>query len=235
MLPVVPDAARPVDQDEIFASSEGDRWFERNADTLLRVEADSDPIIRAIDRHGIRPRAVLEVGAANGFRLAMIARRTGARTVGVEPAAKAVADGRARYPEVDLRPGLASALPVEGMFDLVVVNFVLHWVGRPRLLAAVAEIDRVLDDGGHLIVGDFLPGHLTRTAYAHLPGAGVETFKQDYAEVFVASGLYERVARVTGAHGVVGPVADAPEHERTAVTVLRKRLRDLYAEVRLPV
>lgn len=224
-----------MEQDEIFAASEGDRWFERNAEALQRVEPGSDPIIRAIEHHGVRPRSVLEVGAANGFRLAMIAERTGAWTVGVEPAAKAVADGRVRFPEVDLRLGLASALPVNEVFDLVIVNFVLHWIGRPKLLAAVAEIDRVLADGGHLIVGDFLPGRLTRTEYRHLPGAGVETYKQDYAEVFVASGLYERISTVTGAHGAVGPVEDGPEHERTATTVLRKRLRELYADVPPPV
>lgn len=218
------------DQDDVFVGSEGDRWFERNVHTLAIVDPDTDRLLRVLDLYGIRPANVLEIGAANGYRLAALA-RNGARSVGVEPSKRAVADGRRRFVEVELHEGTADALPVEGPFDLVIINFVLHWVGRSRLFRVVAEADRVLADRGFLAIGDFYPRNLLRTPYHHLPGSGVQTFKQDYAKIFIASGAYEVIAVVTGSLGSGSLSADVEEKDRTAVTLLRKRQGSLHLEV----
>jgi SAM-dependent methyltransferase len=171
---------------------------------------------------------VLEVGAANGFRLAMLAERYGARAVGVEASAAAIADGSERYPAVELRRGATGALPVDEMFELVIVNFVFHWVDRSSLLASVAEIDRALADGGCLVLGDFLPGNRLRRSYHHRPEAGLWTFKQDYAAPFLASGLYQPLALLAGGHGSAELRVSATEDERVGTWLLRKQLTDLY-------
>jgi SAM-dependent methyltransferase len=216
------------DQDAIFAASEADRWFDRNVEALLRIDAAQDRVMRALDLSGISPRRVLEIGAANGFRLAAIAHRYGAETVGVEPSAKALADGRARYPRVTLHQGLADSLPIDGTFDVVIVNFVFHWIGRTRLFRAMAEVDRCVANEGYLVIGDFYPRNLMRTPYHHLPDSHVETFKQDYSEIFVASGLYRRISLLTASHDLDEVEPDVAEEDRTSVAVLQKRVGSLY-------
>ena len=130
-------------QDNIFARSEGDRWFERNAKALQCFNPTEDTPLKLMQFYGVSPRSVLEIGAANGFRLAEIQRRSGARAVGVELSHQAIADGRARFPLVTFVRGAANSVPLQEVFDLVIVNFVFHWVDRIHLLQSVAETDRL--------------------------------------------------------------------------------------------
>ena len=208
-------------QDEVFVASEADRWFERNAHVLDKV-SEHDLAMRVVELYQLAPKSVLEIGAANGYRVAEIARRTGARGFAVEPSGKAIVDGRQRFPEVTFHQGEARALPIEGSYDLVIVNFVLHWIDRNNLLRCIAEIDRVVADGGHLMIGDFHPWHATANVYHHLPEHGVKTFKQDYPAVFVASELYQPVALLTSdGHSLSASVEDK---QRYGVSLLRKRI-----------
>lgn len=190
--------------------------------------------------YGLRPRRVLEVGAANGVRLAAIAEACGADVVALEPSKAAIADGRARFPGVEFVRGSAHAIPLDEPFDLVIVNFVFHWIDRRSLLRSVAEVDRLLAEGGFLILGDFLPSNLVKVPYHHLPGGDVHTYKQSYAATFVGSGLYHAVCLLTDAHAprqdraASSLTADAPEHERIGAWLLRKALDEHYVEVELP-
>jgi len=208
-------------QDEIFTASEADQWFERNKHVLQRLD-DGDIPLRLAELYKLAPRSVLEIGAANGYRVAEIARRTGARAVAIEPSPRAIEDGRTRFPNVEFHQGQARELPVEGTFDLVIVHFVLHWIDRRNLLRCVAEIDRVVADGGCLLIGDFHPWHPARNKYHHLPDADVMTYKQDYSQIFVATEQYQPVGMLTG----YGFQLDAavPDDRRAGVTLLRKRL-----------
>jgi SAM-dependent methyltransferase len=208
-------------QDEIFTASEADQWFERNKHVLERLN-DNDIPLRLVELYKLAPKTVLEIGAANGYRVAEIARRTGARAAAIEPSPRAIEDGRARFPQVEFHQGQARELPVAGPFDLVIVNFVLHWIDRRNLLRCVAEIDRVVADGGFLVIGDFHPWHPARNKYHHLPDANVLTYKQDYAQLFVASELYQPVGLLTS-YGFELDAA-APDDRRAGATLLRKRV-----------
>jgi SAM-dependent methyltransferase len=213
-------AAVPT-QDEIFTASEADQWFERNKQVLEHLDEHDIPL-RLVELYKLAPKSVLEIGAANGYRVAEIARRTGARAVAIEPSGKAIEDGRTRFPHVEFHQGQARQLPIDGTFDLVIVHFVLHWIDRSNLMKCVAEIDRVVADGGYLIIGDFHPWQPARNKYHHLPDESVMTYKQDYAQVFIAAGIYQPVGLLTS----YGFVLDAavPDDRRAGVTLLRKRL-----------
>jgi len=210
-----------TEQDEVFAVSEGDRWFARNADHL---SVHDDAVVRLVDLCGLRPRSVCELGAANGYRVAELQRRFGCRAVAVDASAAAVAAGRRAFPSIEVVHARIDAVPLDGAFELVIVNFVLHWVQRSHLMAAAAEIDRLVVDGGHLVIGDFLPSTNTMVPYHHLPGSGVWTFKQDYARLFTASGLYQAVLTLVGAHGGALPASDTADAERVGYAVLHKSL-----------
>jgi len=217
-------------QDNLFTDFEGDRWFERNRRALNAFDASADLPLKLIELYGLSPEHVLEVGAANGFRLAAIHQRTGAEAVAVEPSAQAVLNGKASFPFITFIRGTASAVPLRNAFDLVIVNFVLHWIDRQSLLGAVAEVDRLVRDGGHLLIGDFHPANRLQVRYHHLEDREVYTYKQNYAGTFLASGLYHAVALLTAHHASKQLQVRVAESERIGAWLLRKDLRGHYLE-----
>ena len=217
-------------QDQIFAAFEGDRWFERNKDALERFDPETDFPLKLMELYRLRPRNVLEVGAANGYRLAAISQRHDARVVAVEPSVEAIRDGETRFPDVEFVRGVAYAVPLQELFDLIIVNFVFHWIDRTNLLRSVAEIDRLLVDSGFLIIGDFFPSNRTKVRYHHLADEEVYTYKQNYAATFLASGLYHPVCLITGDHSSKALIGEVVEDERIGVWLLQKKLNDHYVE-----
>jgi len=220
-----------MNQDEIFLKSEGDRWLARNKDAISNPEyLVNDQVIGTMMMMKLAPQSVLEIGASNGWRLHEIGRRFGCSVTAVEPSSTAIQDGQARFPSVQFLRGTASALPFDhaAQFDLVILNFVLHWVDRSTLLRAVAEIDRVLADGGFLLIGDFHPALPQRVRYHHLPDQEVWTYKQNYADIFLASNLYETTVSYSFDHDTHTLRSNVPPADRAQVTLLRKCLSDRY-------
>lgn len=217
-------------QDRVFSDSEGDRWFERNRRVLNAFDASADLPLKLIRLYGLTPERVLEIGAANGFRLAAIHQCTGAEAVAVEPSAQAVLNGKASFPFITFIRGTASAVPLRESFDLVIVNFVFHWIDRQSLLRAVAEVDRLVRDGGYLLIGDFYPANQLQVRYHHLESEEVYTYKQDYAATFLASRLYHPVSFLTADHASKELQARVAENERIGAWLLRKELHGHYIE-----
>jgi SAM-dependent methyltransferase len=125
---------------------------------------------------------------------------------------------------------VAYAIPLQELFDLIILNFVFNWIDRTNLLRSVAEIDRLLVDGGFLIIGDFFPSNLTKVRYHHLDDEKVYTYKQNYAGIFTASGLYHPVCLITADHSSKTLTAEVAESERIGIWLLQKKLRDHYVE-----
>ena len=212
-------------QDKIFFAFEGDNWFKRNKESLDRFDLEQDLPLKLINLYDLRPRNVLEVGAANGYRLAAISKRCGARAVGIESSLKAILDGKSRFGEVEFIRGTADSIPLQERFDLIIINFVFCWIDRINLLRSIAEIDRLLADGGFLVIGDFYPSNFAKVRYHHLPEHEVYTYKQNYAATFVASALYHLVGLFTGGHTSKALSGDVSEDDRTGAWLLRKMLR----------
>jgi SAM-dependent methyltransferase len=179
-------------QKDVFLGGEGDAWYGRNLQHLR--EPGSDLVLTTLDGIGIAPKSVLEIGCANGYRVARICERFGAAGFGIEPSGEAVADGRQRFPKLSLEVGTADALPfADGQFDLVVFGFCLYLVD-PRLhFRCVAEADRVLADGGLLVIYDFIEPAPYHNAYTHLPG--VRSHKMEFSRFFLASPAYRLLRR----------------------------------------
>jgi SAM-dependent methyltransferase len=220
----------PSPQDQIFAASESDRWFQRNQAVLECIDLSKDVPLRMIELYGLVPTKVLEIGAANGWRVAAIANTFGCKVVAQETSIAAIAHGKVAYPQVEFVAGLASNIPLRDAFDLVIVNSVLHWIDRSTLFLTLAEIDRLLVDGGHLIIGDFCPSNRLRVRYHHLPDAEVYTYKQDYSAIFLASGLYHQVALLTFDDSSRSLHTGVAENERFSASLLRKAPRELYVD-----
>lgn len=200
-------------QSTVFRDGEGDAWFERNRAALCAPRGP-DWVEFLIERLAGRERiaSMCDLGCANGWRLTRIAPllSSAVRLAGVDASAAAIADGRTRYPGLELVDGLIDdpPFPEATTFDLVTINFVLHWIDRVDLGRAVAAIDRLVARNGFLVISDFLPDRPVKRAYHHLPGQGVWTYKQDYSQTFVALGLYRELARVTFPHGTLPAAAE---------------------------
>jgi SAM-dependent methyltransferase len=214
-------------QETIFSDGEGDAWFRRNPEPY---EPEVDPVLSCLRGHSIRPVNILEIGASRGDRLAELNKRYAANVTGVDPSAAALEYCRAEFPAVQFVSATARALPLTTeAYDLVIATFVFHWIDRRSLLASAAEVDRVLKTGGYLIIGDFAPFAPKKVRYHHRLDVEVYTYKQDYADLFLATAGYVTVAQEILDHQTLKPDPNVSEHERFSLTLLKKVPEGIYS------
>lgn len=223
-----------ADQEGIFLKSEGDGWYNRNK-SLFDDQSSAElraPTILA-EMYGLNPGSVLEVGCSNGWRLEEFRSKYGAECFGVEPSGSAIEDGRVKFPEIKLERGVAAQIPFKEPCDLVIVNYVLHWVSRGELYRSVTEIDRLVKDGGYLMIGDFLPDTPCRTNYHHYADEQVFTYKMDYPALFTVSSTYKEIAKLCSDHGTKKFTPEATSGRRGVCVLLKKSKEDYYPVVEI--
>lgn len=169
--------------------SEGDAWWERNKNKLPKPE--DDPVLELIRINDVTPTGVLEIGCGNGWRLSEIRKRYGCPVVGIDLSQSALNDGRKRYPSVNFAYGSASHLGYFGkdQFNLVIFGFCLYLVDREDLFKVVTESDRVLADGGYLIIQDFPARIPTTVPYKH--DGRLRTYKMYYPDLWLSNPSYQ--------------------------------------------
>lgn len=173
-------------QETSFLNQEGDQWYHRNK--AVMDTRKSDPCLDAIKTAGIVPNRVIEIGCSKGWRLKALYDLYGCSVTGIDPSAAALLDGERAYPMVNFIRATADNIPLEEPFDLVIVSFVLHWVSRHLLFKAFAEMDRLTRASGYLLINDFYSEAAQVVPYHHM--AGLFTYKQNYARVFIDSHSY---------------------------------------------
>ena len=218
-----------MNQDDIFTSSEGNHWYERNKTAL--VPEREDKVIQMLQECDIHPATIMEVGCSNGWRLEKLRQVFKAECYGTDASAEAINAGKKEFPNLILEQhGLADYFS-DKQFDVVICNFVLHWIDRKNIIQVMANIARLVALGGILVVGDFLPDYNQRRWYHHLPEQKLYTYKQDYAKFFVATGLFQELMRKTSAHSPAmggGGMQWIPSDERIVHSLLRKMKEDEY-------
>lgn len=91
-------------------------------------------------------------------------------------------------------------------------------------MQAIAEADRVCQEGGFVAITDFDPPHPVRRPYHHRPG--VYSWKMDYSRLFLANPAYVLAAKRSYAHG--DSAFDPDPGERIATWLLYKSLTQAY-------
>lgn len=180
-------------QVEIWAQSEGGAWLDRNR---AKFPIEHDPVLEIIDANKLNPQSVLEIGCGNGWRLDAIRERQGGSLVqfqGVDPSSAALQEARRLYPYCQFWYGSAGTFLASDKFDLVVFGFCLYQLDRSELFYAVANADKALKDGGHLIIYDFWAEHPHMRPYHH--NRELWTYKMDYSKLFLANPAYKEVDR----------------------------------------
>lgn len=216
----------PVQRDA-FVAHEGDGYFERNQATLDRVTGVRDMVVQRIAHHlsTTTTSRVLEIGCATGANLSLLGTLRSVQGLGIDPSPAAVKAGNERFPELSLSAGTADSLPFENAsLDVVWFGFCLYLVDRSLLHKAVAEADRVLKDGGVLAIYDFDPQSPTIRPYHH--HAGLNSYKMDYAGLFLADPAYVLAEKISFTHS--GPDWSSDAQERVGLWVCRKDTRTAY-------
>lgn len=176
-------------QADIFVESEGDHWFERNRAKI----GVRDPVSELIEEAGIKPTSVLEIGCANGWRLAYLREKYGCDVHGVEPSYQACVEAaRLRVPVWRIT---AEALPAGNeAYDLVIYGFCLYATDPADWFKIVAEGDRVLRPDGHIVIHDFSirpDGEAHARQYEHRDG--IWSYHVDFSHFWLANPLYSHV------------------------------------------
>lgn len=182
--------ARDTDgQTRVFQESESFRYFNARAGFEIPTLKEEDLV--ALPAH---VDSALDVGCGTAVNLAHVADLLGARqAVGVEPNQHTVEALRTRHsddPRLSFHTASAHRLPFDAdSFDLVICWSVLHWVGRENYLQALGELIRVTKTW--LLVMDFVGARPFRVPYHHHDG--VYTYKMDFTEPLLSSGVLELV------------------------------------------
>lgn len=185
-----------MSQRDCFLGGEGDQWFARNSEVL---QPERDDYVNLLRQLAIQPKRALEIGCANGYHLEALRQAFDCQASGIEPSQAAVNAGQEQFPLLQLTTGTASQLPyANGAFDLVILGFCLYLCDREDLFRIAAEVDRVLADGGFVLIKDFCPPIAYRNNYQHQ--AGVFSFKMDYGKLFTWNPAYQLIAFLRTAH-----------------------------------
>lgn len=109
---------------------------------------------------------VLDVGCSGGYLARLLAAAVGpdGRVTGIDPAAPAIRYARRRSPgNCTFRVGVAQELDFpDGSFDVVTSTLAVHHFPGAVRAAAFAEMYRVIQPGGRLLVADFRPAGMMR-------------------------------------------------------------------------
>jgi ubiquinone/menaquinone biosynthesis C-methylase UbiE len=218
-------------QKKAFISYEADNWFKRNFEALKKYDAKEDKIISLLKSYNIAPKNVLEIGCSAGYRLdGMRKTFSTGKVVGIEPSNTAIAYGKQNYPEVEFHQGTADDMSCfkDASFDVLIVGFVFYVVDRSLLLRTIAEIDRVLQDNGILIIIDFFTEASVRRNYAHISEFPAFTFKDKYDEIFTATHLYHLLNKSSYNHESLQPDAADDFQNLYTISLLKKSLNAAY-------
>jgi ubiquinone/menaquinone biosynthesis C-methylase UbiE len=194
-----------------FFDGEGEAWLARNKDKL---PAPDDPVLRAIQSLKLKPAQVLEVGCADGWRLKELSAHYNCRCYGIDPGIEQYKiDGN-----VTLHRGSADDIHIcrDGAINLLIYGFCLYLCDPEDYFEIAMAGDRVLANGGYLVVYDFWSPVAYKKPYEHKKG--IFTRKMDFAKLWTWHPAYSVQSVMMIGEG----------DECTAVQILRKNLNTAF-------
>lgn len=194
-------------QSQIFLDGESAAWLERNQGKLGHKD---DPVLLTMEKYQLKPKRVLEIGCANGWRLDILQRAWGCDVSGIDPQLDTSFGGY-------IFQGTADDLDIiRTSFDAVIYGWCLYLTDPEDYFMIVTEGDRVLKDGGFLIIYDFFTDYPYKNKYKHKDG--LFTHKMDFSKLWLGHPAYSLYGR-----DVFGE-----DDNQTAVTILKKNMKTAF-------
>tara|TARA_Y100001970_G_scaffold70320_1_gene89549 strand:- start:196 stop:855 length:660 start_codon:yes stop_codon:yes gene_type:complete len=186
-------------QKNIFLDSEGDNWFDRNKNTIHEnVKIGIDFFISFVNKKN----KILEIGCSDGKNLNYLSEKLPHYELdlyGIDPSKKAIESGNQNYRKIDLKVGTSDQLKYgDKFFDLIICGFFLYLVDRNLIFKTVSEIDRILKEGGYLIIVDFDVPTPFSNDYKHYKD--IQSYKNDYSKFFIGGGHYTLIGKKQFSH-----------------------------------
>lgn len=221
-------------QKDIFKSTEGDNWFDRN-----KKNQEVYDVYKLLTKYFDKDSRVLEIGSSGGKNLNYFENKLGCKCYGIDPSTKAIAQGKKKYPNLHLFIGTSDELPFnDEFFDCVILGFCLCLVDRKLLSRTVSEVDRVLKDKGFLAIIDFDPNIPIKKDYKHYDG--LKTFKYDYSSMFLSFPQYTLVEKNSFSHNSLAEknlsfqnynLFNENIDERVSSAIIYKNMNDGYFQL----
>tara|TARA_B110001469_G_C9599085_1_gene297602 strand:- start:414 stop:1067 length:654 start_codon:yes stop_codon:yes gene_type:complete len=209
-----------VSQKNIFLDGEADQWFLRNVESTM----SNDLILDSFQDFSSEGGSLLEIGCSDGKRLEKLKNHYGFNVHGIEPSDKAVSVAISKG--LNVQKGTAESLPYDNqIFDVVIYGFCLYLCDREDLFRIAYEGDRVLREGGLLVILDFDPGMPCLNDYHHLDS--ILAYKMDYSKMFTWNSAYTiESKKFFGLNKEAGLLSD--RNDRKSVTRLIKNSKNAY-------
>ncbi|MDI9309693.1 MAG: class I SAM-dependent methyltransferase [Limnohabitans sp.] len=218
-------------QKNSFLGYEADSWFERNKEVILNYRGDLDKVIQLIEEYSIDVHGILEIGCSAGYRLNALKQKFPKSEVfGIEPSKRAIEYGKNNFLGVNFINGTADDLSMfeNQSLDVVIVGFVFYVIDRNILFKVISEIDRVLKNGGILIIVDFFSEATLKNIYHHIDEFQAFSFKQNYDDIFLASKMYYLLDKSTFSHTTKTFDATSNYYDKYSITLLKKDFYSSY-------
>jgi ubiquinone/menaquinone biosynthesis C-methylase UbiE len=226
-------------QKEYVINHEANNWFNRNKHTLVHQEKiEKDFVLnnfKNLELNNIDK--ILAIGCSNGWRLNELQKITNAsECYGIEPSSDAVKEGNELFPNIKLTEGTCENLPFEdNSFDLILVDFCMYLCDRNYLFKTISEIDRILNNNGHVMLYDYYPLYPYSNSYKH--STEICSYKIDLSKAFTWNPYYIMLHHTTSNLKCIQ--LDSLDHEksdisevndRICLTVLKKQKEDAYLQ-----
>lgn len=218
-------------QKDAFTTYEADAWFSRNQDYLKKYSVQNDKVVSLLTGYNLLPGNVLEIGCSAGHRLNGIkSLHKDCNVYGIEPSKKAIEYGQQNFPTINLCEGTADDLSAYGneSMDVIIVGFVFYVIDRNIVFKVISEIDRVLKNGGALIIVDFFSETSLKNEYQHIKDFRAYSFKQNYDEIFTSSKLYYLLDKSTLNHDTKSLDASNDYFNKYSISMLKKDINASY-------
>ena len=131
------------------------------------------------------------------------------------------------HAKIHLQEGISSRLPYnENEFDVVMIGFSLYVTPRVMISDTILEINRVLKQGGFIILTDFDTPLRCRRVNVH--NKEMFVYKENYAELFLSMG-YSLVEKRSYSHSADSFNPDIQERVSTQI-LYKEFLEELYLD-----
>jgi len=210
-------------QKKTFLKNEGNQWFKRNKSFISDSTSDAIlPFIKDKDK-------ILEIGTSDGTKLNNILKNLPGYTLdlyGVDPSEKAINSGKDEYPSLKLSIGTSDQLEFKNnFFNLIILGSFLYLTDRELIFKTISEVDRLLKEGGYLVITDFDTPYPMKKEYVH--SNGIFSYKNNYSSFFLGGFHYSLIKKIP--HGFSKNNFDSDMNDRTSSSVLYKEFySDIY-------
>jgi len=181
-------------QEKIFLKKEADNFYKRNKkkfskkDNLYKIIINQGSKIKNVKKLNI-----LEVGCADGARLAMVKEKLNCNCYGIEPSSIAIKNKIDK--NIIIKKGIASKLNFnDKFFDIIIYGFCLYLVDISKLSDVFKEADRVSKDKSIIIVKDFYSKKSKVNNYKRFKN--IKVHKYDFSKIFTWHPNYTLINKI---------------------------------------